>query len=471
MRLALIIPDAVGIRNFILGPFLKGWDGEIVILHEYPATVVKDRCNGFSARAQFQPLLPFRERPVPFGLRQSLDYAQMFWADTSAMRYNRKRRVGGSWRTKSVNRAARLVGRAAASGTAIRGLESVYFHLLDRFPEVDDYRRQFERQRPSVVFSSSQRSLSAILPVLAARSLGIPTATFIISWDNLTSKGRIAAPFDHYLVWSDHMRRELLRYHPGAADNHIHIVGTPQFDFYADDSLRWTREEFFHRVGADPARPLICYSGGDQSIAPQDQEHVRLLMGILRSGRIAKNPQVLLRPCPVDEGSRFDAVRRDFPELLYEHPRWETLEPGNWSRCVPYPDDVRFLANLTRHADLNINVASTMTLDFGLHDKPVINIAFDVGATPPARLPMWDYYGWEHYRPVVELGAVRCARSPEQLAEHINLYLDNPAADRDGRRKLAGLQVGVPLGQSSRRICEVLASLAQPVPPNAVQPK
>jgi hypothetical protein len=460
MRLALIIPDAVGVRNFILGPFLKHWDGEVLILHEYPTSVIKDRSNGFAGSAQFQPLTAFRERPIPFGLRQSLDYAQMYWADTSAMRYNRERKVGGSWRTKSVNRAARLVGQVAASGVAIQRLENVYFHLLDRFPEVDQYRRLFEKQRPSVVFSSSQRALSAILPVLAAKSLGIPTATFIISWDNLTSKGRIAAPFDHYLVWSEHMRNELLRYHSGVASSNIHIVGTPQFDFYADRSLLSSREEFFKSVQADPARPLICYSGGDESIAPQDQDHVRILMEIVRCGRVAKKPQVLLRPCPVDEGKRFAEVRRDFPELLYSQPSWERLEPGNWSRCVPCGDDVRFLANLTHHADLNINMASTMTLDFGLHDKPVINIAFDVGAPPPSRLPMWEYYGWEHYRPVVSLGAARCARSPEELAGLVNFYLANPAADREGRRRLVELQVGVPLGQSSERIGQVLRQVA-----------
>ena len=39
-------------------------------------------------------------------------------------------------------------------------------------------------------------------------------------------------------------------------------------------------------------------------------------------------------------------------------------------------------ASATHHADLNINLGSTMTLDFGLHDRPVVNVAFDV-ADPP----------------------------------------------------------------------------------------
>ena len=78
-------------------------------------------------------------------------------------------------------------------------------------------------------------TLPIVLPaVLAAKSLGIPTATMVFSWDNLTSKGRVAAPFDHYMVWSDHMRDDLRRYHPDISLDRIHVVGSPQFDVYAD---------------------------------------------------------------------------------------------------------------------------------------------------------------------------------------------------------------------------------------------
>ena len=106
-----------------------------------------------------------------------------------------------------------------------------------------------------------------------------------------------------------------------------------------------------------------------------------------------------------------------FPEMIFRPPEWVHPEGGNWAAVMPTAADVRFLANLTHHADLNINLGSTMTLDFGLHDKPVVNVAFDVADPPLFGLPVWDYYyQFEHYRPVVELGAARFARSPEQLA-------------------------------------------------------
>jgi hypothetical protein len=102
------------------------------------------------------------------------------------------------------------------------------------------------------------------------------------------------------------------------------------------------------------------------------------------------------------------------------------------------------------HADLNINLASTMTLDFAIHDKPVVNVAFDVAEPPPHGLPLWDYYyQFEHYQPVIQLGAARIARSRAELAEHVNAYLANPALDREGRQKFVELEVGLLTSQTA----------------------
>jgi len=184
-------------------------------------------------------------------------------------------------------------------------------------------------------------------------------------------------------------------------------------------------------------------------------------MELIHTGRIHGRPQVVLRPAPVDAGERYAAVRRDFPELLYAQPRWVHSADGQWSSVFPLAEDVEFLANLTHHCDLNINFASTMTLDFAIRDKPVINVAFDVTQPPVFGMPMWEYYQqWEHYRPVIELGAARFARSPDELAEHVNAYLADPRLDRDGRRKFVELEVGAPVGEASRRILNALQQIA-----------
>ncbi|MCP9496605.1 MAG: hypothetical protein MSG64_19380 [Pyrinomonadaceae bacterium MAG19_C2-C3] len=467
MRAVILLPDGVGVRNFLLSPFLKqmGEAGEVCVLRAMPQDDLTGQLANlpeeWRTEARCEDLLPHRETPASLTLRNALAYAQMHWAQTKSMRLRlqRTRPVKGSWRTQASFRLARVIGRVAASPGGIALLDRWHGREVARMPETEHYRKLFREFKPSVLFCSHQRPGSILPPVLAAKSLGIPTATFIFSWDNLTSKGRIAAPFDFYFVWSEQMRDELLRYYPDVDEKQIHIVGTPQFDPYDDASLLWSRAEFFARISADTSRPLLCYSGGDVGNYPPEPEFVRILMRQIREGHIKGNPQVLLRPAPVDDGARYDSVRREFPELIYAQPAWVRTSE-KWSQILPTLDDVNFLTNLTYHADLNINLASTMTLDFALRDKPIVNVAFDVDGVPPYGVPIWDYaYDSEHYRPVVELGAVRCACCPEELAEHINAYLADSSLDRENRERLIKLQIGVALGRSTERVVEALRQI------------
>ena len=465
MKIAMLIPDGVGVRNFVLGRFLRLLepDTDVEVFHTIPEAILPKVRSGLPDRIHWQEMLPYRPNRFVLTLQYSLSYAQMYWADTVSMRRIRNASVSGSWRTRLMHKIAKFGGKRCASPGRMRALEKVHLAAVNRLPEVRQYEQLFTKARPSILFCSHQRPSLVLPAVLAARRLGIPTSTFIFSWDNLTSKGRIVSPFDHYFVWSRHMASELRRYYPDITDDRIHVVGTPQFEPYSDSNLLWSREEFFGRIGADPNRPLICYSGGDAGTCPEDQEHVRVLMELIRSGDIKGHPQVIVRPVPVDDGKRYERVRHAFPELIYMQPKWiRESALDDWSKVIPLPEDVEFLANLTHHVDVNVNLGSTMSLDFGLHDKPVVNIAFDVANPPIFGMPVWDYYYFfEHYRPVIELGATRPARSSAELAQHINTYLADPSLDREGRKKLVEMQVGVPLDQSGSTLLRVLRRISK----------
>jgi hypothetical protein len=464
-RVSLLVPDGVGVRNFVLGRFLEeaGCDWSIDVLHTIPDEQLPayiSRWNGVVD--SWQQLPPFCERPLGFTLRSCLAYAQMYWVDTFPMRKNRNKPISGSWKTQASRWLAKIVGRMCASPARMSRLERLHTWAVGGYPEVDWFRELFRRSRPDVVFCSHQRPPSVLAPVLAARSLGIPTAAFIFSWDNISTKGRIAAPFDHFLVWSEHMREEMRRYYPDVAPQRVHVVGTPQFDPYRDARLLLTRDEFFRQIGADPGRKLICYSGGAAGNSPDEPRQLDVLLQQVRTGQIRGNPQVVLRPSPADEGSRFREVRARYPELIYCPPAWIHQADAAWDTAMPLPEDIGLLVNLTRHSDLNINFASTMTLDFALHGKPVVNVAFDMSDPGVYGIPQYDYVAqFEHYQPVIELGAARFAKTPEELAAHVNAYLENPELDAAGRARFVELEIGVPVGQCTGRILAVLEQLAE----------
>ena len=322
MSLAVLVPDGVGVRNFVLGKFLRTVPASTraAVIHAIPEQLLPKIAGELGENIAWERLFPYRPNPLILTVQYSLGYAQMYWADTRAMRLIRNAPIKGPLKGRLFHKVAKGSGRVFASPQRMQALERVHCALVRRLPEVAQYERMFKELKTSVLFCSHQRPAIVLPAVLAAKSLGIPTATFIFSWDNLSSKGRIISPFDHYLVWSEHMAAELTRYYPHVPPERIHVVGTPQFEPYSDPELLWSRKEFFSRMNADPDRPLLCYSGGDPGTCPEDPEHVRVLMELIRSGKIRRNPQVVVRPVPVDDGKRYQRTRDLYPELIFAQP-------------------------------------------------------------------------------------------------------------------------------------------------------
>jgi hypothetical protein len=129
---------------------------------------------------------------------------------------------------------------------------------------------------------------------------------------------------------------------------------------------------------------------------------------------------------------------------------------------LPTAEDVSLLTALIHHCDCCVNMASTMTLDFALGGRPTVNIAFDVAARPPHGVPLWEmYFQFEHYRPVVELGAALIARTPAELARHVNSALRDPDVTKKGREALIDLQTNATVGVANKRLVECLLARAQ----------
>lgn len=327
--------------------------------------------------------------------------------------------------------------------------------------EAEYYRQLYAKIRPSIVFSAAPLIPDEWLPIQVARSLGIPTVLAVLSWDNLSSKLRLPLPVSAILVWSEGMRRELLKYYPEVRPEQVHITGAPQFDYYVKEHHRESRETFFTRIGLDPARKVILYSGVTPSLMPEEPKVVENLMSAIRSGAIAGNPQLLVRLHPKDDGSRYREFRSRYPEVMLTIPGERSR--GRLREWQPDEEDIRLLVNTVSHSDVQINVASTMTIDAAVMDRPVINVVYDF--RPPGSRKSWGLciYECTHYLPIPETGGVRMARSPEDLVRDINTYLADPSLDQEGRRRMVELICGTVDGNSGKRVAEKLRELCGPL--------
>jgi hypothetical protein len=116
---------------------------------------------------------------------------------------------------------------------------------------------------------------------------------------------------------------------------------------------------------------------------------------------------------------------------------------------------------MLRYAAAGINVASTVSLELCMFDKPVINVGYNPTGIETSEVDYSRYYKFDHYRKVVESGAVRVAASESELELMLHAALVNPAAYRSQRRALIRSMFGDTLdGYSNLRIADRLVKLS-----------
>ena len=464
-RYLLLFPDGIGFRNFVMTDFIKHLirDGEVVIWHAIPEELTESYQKQWNGKVTWFSLPPHHEGQLPFITRRAKQMAQLYWQDepgTEVVLEAMLSRPGSGWRGVR-NRIANSLGRVnGRSSHGVLFLNSLHQYSVRHTRYFHEYVALLRQVKPDVVFCSHQRSEIAVPVMLAARYLGIPTVTFIYSWDNLP-KGRMAVNADYYFVWSQHMKEEMLHYYPDVREEQIFIVGTPQFEHYFNPSLLESRSEFFGRYGLDPDRKVICFSGDDLSTSPLDHEYLADLAEALRAIPEAYRPQILFRRNPTDSIDRYRSTLDRYPEIHISDPAWVTLSQNDWTKVVPTAEDTKLLANVVHHCDIVINVGSTMALDFAIVKKPAIYLRYPPSSwNPNMKWSIEQVYRYPHYNFLPRIHPVTWVYSREDLASTVMHVLDHPQELQSEREKWVNFLVQSPLDKASERCAETLKQIA-----------
>lgn len=322
------------------------------------------------------------------------------------------------------------------------------------------YQNLLEKEDFNLLFFTHQRPPYLAPLAYAAQNKRIPAVSFIFSWDNLASKGRMAADFDKYIVWSELMKQELLQFYSRTQPETVKVAGTPQFEPYVLARYKTEKEDFYRRFNLNAERKTICFSCGDISTSKNDELYISILANAIQN-KMIPNVNLLVRTSPAEDPIRFQGLAEKFPFIQWNYPDWKLSRenhPEPWSQRVPSEADVRDLRAILEHSDLNINMLSTMSLDFMQFDKPVVNPVF--GNETNGLYNDQRFLQYAHIEYLVNSGATKIAKNEAELLEAVNFYLEHPEADRENRKQLVDLEVGCPLEGTGKRIANYLKEWA-----------
>lgn len=366
-----------------------------------------------------------------------------------------------AWRGRDES-PARRARHATVRVLAVLGCREPFFswqvraqerfrHALPERRAVEDHLRAL---RPALLVSTSCVVRDEVHYIGAAHALGIPTLGCILSFDNLTSKG-VLPVFDHYAVWSQRMRQEVLRLYPDRQPARVHVTGTPQFDFHRSEEFRLTRDETLRRLGLGPGDRYVLYAANCAAYTPTEPDLVAAFAARLHAVPGLREHHVVVRPHPGDDPARWALDGTPGGRVVMSWPR------SAEGRFATQEAQVRLVSSLA-HADACINMASTMSLDAAVVDTPVICIAFAADPSSRESRLAADCYRTTHYAPIAASGGVRLARSMDEL-------LGECAAAAADRGRLAAERAALvadvcgPVGGAARRLAAVISRITAEV--------
>lgn len=462
MRILFIVPDGVAIRNYIYSDFVKQLQQnnvEVMLYHRISKSALDEIKNLHPKISVIKEIPFYSENIFANFLRETLVYARLLrnkevLGNKTIMAFWNKNQK--HWKRKFLYRFAEFFGGLIAfSYPIIVKFDMFYDYIIGMNKIIKRIDSDLKSFNPDLVLNLHQRSTISSPIAFSAKKNNIKTATVIFSWDNVP-KARLIARYDNYFVWSDLMKKELCLLYKEISEQQVKVVGTPQFDFYFQEKLYESKNDFFRKYSLHPNKKTVCFSANDQS-SPYDQLYLEDVCEQISTIDEEKRPQILFRRSPVDASDRFDKVLDKYKELIFPiNPDWrfEEGQQKEFSTIYPSINDSKLLVNTVKHSDLVINLGSTMAHDFAVLNKPclylnynpVINSTFDVAVV----------FKFQHFESMNGLEAVGWINNKEEIVSKIFEAIYSP--ENIGKDRIEWMKriVKYPLQDCSKNIVKEL---------------
>lgn len=456
----IFLPDGVGLRNFALTSFKEigeknGFD--ITYWNNTPFALT-EKLGFKELKIQEKSLNPLTTVYTRARKRMELNVFDKKFNEVVYNTYNFPQSYKGLANfTKSL-----MVDVLVKFGSNENGIQFVREQIKKGERSTNKYKeskKQLEEHKPDFVFCTNPRPTQAIASILAAQDLGIPTGTFIFSWDNLP-KATTLVETDYYFVWSDYMKKELLMYCPYVKENQVLVTGTPQFESHFDKSLLQTKEEFYKTHNLDLNKKYICYSGDDIVTSPLDQYYLEdLALSVRELNKEGYSLGIIYRKCPVDFTDRYDAILEKYKDIIVNiDPLWSPVGTS-WNEIMPTKEDFALQSNICEYTEFVGNIASSMVFDFSAHDKSCLFFDYEQPQLKKGIRDIGQNYKYIHFRSKPSEEAALWVRDKKDLTSIVKDIIDGKISSVKESKKWFDIIVGPEPTKASENIWESLKNI------------
>lgn len=457
-KIFILLPDGVGLRNFAFTNFYnlgKEFGFDITYWNNTPFDLTKIGFNEIKICKQNHHIVTEILKNAKTQIELNL-----FISRFNDITYNNYRFPfsNKSLKQRLKTFATKCIIKHYSSEFKVIKLNEQIIRFEEKTTYFKDCLQLLKTENPAFVFCTNQRSMASIAPIQAAKNLGIPTGTFIFSWDNLP-KATLIIETDYYFVWSEFMKSELQKYYPQIKDEQIKITGTPQFENHFNNDIKIDRINYFKMYNLDISKKYICFSGDDITTSPNDPQYLKdTAKAIKNLNKKGYNLGIIFRRCPADFSNRFDKVLRDYSDIIISiKPLWKQIGEG-WDTILPTKEDMVLQTNTIAHTEFVVNLGSSMVFDYASYNKPCVYINYDVTTNTVSKWSVNKIYKFIHFRSMPSQNAVVWLNSPNEIESKIEILVSKNKDIKEAQKWFETINLH-PVDKASERIWESIKTI------------
>ena len=253
-----------------------------------------------------------------------------------------------------------------------------------------------------LILSTPGQKLFDIFFLLRAKEINLKTFCAVYSWDNLTGKGNIIFKPDRLSVWNKFMFNEAVELHKFNSNN-VSVTGSPTFENYFKELKDGKKSDFIKSFGFKSSiRDFILVTTVPKRF--YGSGHIDLVQILIELLFRIKNTSVgiIVRVHPMDSTSYSQFEGSDAVKIDYFESERATSRENALLSWMPRLNNIDHLRKSLKFAILNINVASTISIESALLGTPCLNIGFHIDNTKYLKYgdPM-RFYKYTHLQNLV----------------------------------------------------------------------
>jgi len=210
--------------------------------------------------------------------------------------------------------------------------------------------------------------------IYSAKACNIRIWSIIHSWKDVYINANIPFELDGLFVWSESMKQEYLKRNPHLNKEYIYVVGNPRMERFRVHKPYRSLDYYVSKYGFSHDRYKILYTCVNPKIVNNEEKRILEIYNLLNI-KLGKSFEILVKINPMDP----DVYRW---EQLSNYERIYVLE-NDWTwnseNNINYPthdSEIEWI-DLLYYSHMTMNIASTVSIESLLMNRPVINIAFD----------------------------------------------------------------------------------------------